>query len=66
MTHIVLKVEGMSCGHCVRAVTEAVHARDAAAKVAVDLAAGTVTLETTAPRAALAEAIAAEGYVVAG
>lgn len=66
MTHMVLKVEGMSCDHCVRAVTEVVRTQDATAKVAVDLVAGTVTLETTAPRAALAEAIAAEGYVVAG
>lgn len=66
MTHMVLKVEGMSCGHCVRAVTGAVHTQDAAAKVAVDLAAGVVTLETTAPRTALVSAIAAEGYVVAG
>ena len=66
MTHMVLKVEAMSCDYCVRAVTDAVHARDATAKVAIDLAAGTVTLETAAPRAALAEAITAEGYVVAG
>ncbi|HEY4249671.1 MAG TPA: cation transporter [Roseomonas sp.] len=66
MTRMVLKVDGMSCAHCVRAVTGAVLAQDAGAKVDVDLAAGLVTLETVAPRAAVAAAIAEEGYAVAG
>ena len=66
MAHMVLKVDGMTCAHCVRAVTGAVRAQDAAAKVDVDLAAGRVTLETVAPRAAVAAAIAEEGYAVAG
>ena len=34
------KVDKMSCGHCVRAVTEAVHGVDAAAEVNLDLKAG--------------------------
>jgi copper chaperone len=38
------KVAKMSCGHCVRAVTEAVHGVDAAARVDVDLKAGEVTV----------------------
>ena len=31
---MLLKVEGMTCGHCVAAVTQAVQAVDAAAEVA--------------------------------
>ncbi|OUY06915.1 heavy-metal-associated domain-containing protein [Acinetobacter populi] len=31
-------VENMSCGHCVRAINNALHGVDAAAKVNVDLA----------------------------
>ena len=32
---ITLKVEGMSCGHCVKAVTAAIQAKDPDAKTAV-------------------------------
>ena len=35
-------VPGMSCGHCVRSVTEAVQGIDPSARVAVDLQAKTV------------------------
>ena len=34
------QVSGMTCGHCVRAVTQAIEALDPAARVNVDLAAG--------------------------
>ena len=61
---ITMQVQGMTCGHCVRAVTEAIAARDPAAKVAVDLAAGTVRAETTLPAAAVAAAIREEGYAI--
>ena len=57
------EVSGMTCGHCVRAVTAAVHGVDAAAQVAVDLPAGRVTVrEGTASPDRIAEALAAEGY----
>ena len=39
------KVEGMKCGHCVRAVTEAVMSVDASAKVEVDRATGRVSAQ---------------------
>ncbi|WP_159999741.1 heavy-metal-associated domain-containing protein [Roseomonas sp. 18066] len=55
-------VTGMSCGHCARAVTEAIQAEDAAAVVRVDLAAGRVEADSRLPRARLAALIAAEGY----
>ncbi|HYF08912.1 MAG TPA: heavy-metal-associated domain-containing protein [Acetobacteraceae bacterium] len=63
---IELTVEGMSCGHCVTAVTKAVRRRDPAAEVAVDLAARKVTARTTLPREAVASAVAEEGYKVLG
>lgn len=59
-------VSGMTCGHCVRAVTQAVEAVDPGARVTVDLAAGTVTADSVAPPDRLAEAIRAEGYAVTG
>jgi copper chaperone len=62
---ITLNVEGMTCGHCVRAVTAAIQARDPAATVRVDLQAGTVRAETVLPREAVAAAVAEEGYRVA-
>ena len=61
---ITLHVEGMSCGHCVRAVTEAIRALDPKAEVAVDLAAGTVRAETGAAPAAVTAAVEEEGYKV--
>ena len=62
---ITLHVEGRSCGHCVRAVTQAIQALDPAAKVQVDLAAKTVQAETGLARDAVAAAITEEGYKVA-
>lgn len=59
------KVQGMSCGHCVRAITQAVQARDQAAEVQVDLAAGEVRVASRLPAAEVIEAIAEEGYAVA-
>ena len=56
------KVEGMTCQHCVRNVTEAVEDLDPAARVSIDLAAGTVEVETSAPRESVRQAIADAGY----
>jgi copper chaperone len=63
-TELVLRVEGMSCGHCERAVTAAIKALDPAAAVAVDLAAGTVRATTALPRATVVDAVVEEGYRV--
>jgi copper chaperone len=57
-------VTGMTCGHCVRAVTAAIASRDASAAVRVDLEAGRVEVDSDLPRADLAAAIAEEGYRV--
>lgn len=42
----VFSVEGMTCGHCVRAVTQAVQSQDPAASVKVDLAAKEVGVDS--------------------
>jgi copper chaperone len=55
-------VPALSCGHCARAVTEAVHEVDPQAQVQVDLAAKTVRVSTQAERAALVAALAEAGY----
>ncbi len=55
-------VQGMHCGHCVRAITRAVQALDPAARVDIDLAAGTVDVESALDAERVAAAIAGEGY----
>lgn len=55
-------VEGMTCGHCVRAVTRAIHALSPDARVDVDLGAGIVTVIGDVDADQAAAAIAAQGY----
>lgn len=59
-----LHVEGMSCGHCVGAVTKSVQEVDAAARVEVDLATQKVRIESTAALAQLAAAVEEAGFPV--
>ncbi|MDR2131805.1 MAG: copper ion binding protein [Clostridiales Family XIII bacterium] len=69
MEKTILIVEGMSCEHCVRAVTNAVGALDGVGAVDVDLAAKTVTVTRDAAKAAIDDikfAIEEEGYEVVG
>jgi Copper chaperone len=58
-------VQGMTCGHCEKAVTQAVQSVDPQAQVAIDRPAGKVEVNSTQPREAIARAIADEGYEVA-
>ncbi|PLX36152.1 MAG: copper chaperone [Hyphomicrobiales bacterium] len=62
---ITLKVSGMSCQHCVKAVTAAVGEVDDAASVSIDLEAGEVAIESATPREKFVEAIEDAGYEVA-
>lgn len=55
-------VEGMSCGHCVSMVTQAVKGADPAAKVEVDLATHKVRVETSEDRRSIAAALTDAGY----
>jgi copper chaperone len=59
------QVQGMTCGHCERAVVHAVRSVDTDATVQVDLPTGRVVVESDQPREALAAAITEEGYTVA-
>lgn len=59
------EVQGMTCGHCERAVTNAIQAVDAQAQIKIDRSANRVEVETSASREAVAAAIAEEGYKVA-
>lgn len=63
LTHELI-VKGMSCQHCVKAVTQALQAQDAQAQVRVELSSGQVTVQTQLSREATAAAIAEEGYEV--
>jgi copper chaperone len=59
-------VTGMSCGHCVFSVTNAVTAIDGVTDVAVDLDRGRVAVTSSRPidTDAVATAIEAAGYAV--
>jgi copper chaperone len=59
-----LQVQGMSCQHCVKAVTNAVQAQDPTAVVAVDLPQGRVDVTTTLAEDTVRELIVEEGYPV--
>jgi copper chaperone len=60
-----LTVTGMTCEHCVHAVTGAVRAVPGAAAVSVDLEHGRVRVEGDPDPAAVRAAIREEGYDVA-
>ena len=55
-------VQGMSCGHCVKAITQALQAKDPAASVRVDLAAKEVGVESALSSDQVIAAITEEGY----
>ncbi|HEY4351540.1 MAG TPA: cation transporter [Paraburkholderia sp.] len=61
---IEFNVEGMTCQHCVSAVTNAIRERDAAANVQIDLATGKVAVESSASVETLKDAIDDAGYTV--
>jgi copper chaperone len=57
-----LKVTGMTCNHCVMAVTEALKTVDGVQKVGVNLQKGEATVEGTARPDDLIRAVVDEGY----
>lgn len=60
----VFNVHGMSCGHCVRAITQAIQAKDPAASVQVDLGAKEVGIESRLSADEVISLISEEGYGV--
>ena len=57
-------VEGMTCGHCVKAVTQAIKNQDPAAEVTVDLAAKQVSVQSQLSPEVIAGLIREEDYTV--
>lgn len=69
MSTTTFRVDGMTCGHCVRSVTEELSALPGVTGVDVDLVAGgaspvTVTSEAPLDSAAVAAAVVEAGYAV--
>jgi copper chaperone len=67
MINLSYSVIGMTCSHCVAAVSEEVGKIPGVAEVGVDLASGTVEIISTEPidRSAVAEAVEEAGYALA-
>lgn len=61
-------VTGMTCGHCVNAVTEEISGIDGVTGVEVDLATGAVTIvsDTAVPEGAVRDAVEEAGYEITG
>jgi copper chaperone len=60
----VFEVIGMTCGHCEKAVTQALIKVDPMAQVSIERASNYVQVSSDHARAELAEAIESEGYKV--
>ncbi|TCK44139.1 copper chaperone [Paraburkholderia sp. BL8N3] len=58
------EVQGMSCQHCVAAVTRSIQEIDPTAQVRVDLERGRVSVESSQSTDALKDAIDEAGYTV--
>jgi copper chaperone len=68
MEHVTVNIEGMSCEHCVKAVTDAVTALPSVSDVDVNLSAGTASLifdPGAVSYGAIKEAIEDQGFDVA-
>ena len=65
MSQEVFTVQGMTCGHCERAVQTAIKTLDPQAEVRIDRAQNKVEVNSSQPRDAIAAAISEEGYSVA-
>jgi copper chaperone len=61
----VFEVQGMTCGHCEKAVTQALQRLDPLARIVIDRPQGRVEVDSQLSREALARAIVDEGYPVA-
>lgn len=69
MEKTILKVDGMSCEHCVKAIIKALNALSGVGGIAVDLKSGTVTVEydpAQSPLDKIKLEIEDQGYDVVG
>lgn len=62
---IELVLPTMTCGHCVKVVTQTVQALDAQAQLTVDLPSHQVRILSTRPESEFRQALCAEGYAPA-
>ncbi len=58
----VFEVKGMSCGHCVRAISKAIQQLDDNAQVDIDLGAGKMTVVSELPASEIIKVVFGEGY----
>ncbi|MFP8780410.1 heavy-metal-associated domain-containing protein [Hydrogenophaga sp. RWCD_12] len=65
MSQQTFNVQGMTCGHCERAVQTAIKTLDPQAEVKIDRAQNLVEVNSSQTREAVAAAIREEGYQVA-
>jgi copper chaperone len=56
------EVKDMTCGHCIKAITQAVLIVDSTAKVQIDLASRRVQIESASTEAEQSQAIVNAGY----
>ena len=61
----IFSVQGMTCGHCEKAVTTAIKLLDPQAVVSIDRSQNRVEVDTEQPRETVADTIREEGYTVA-
>ena len=67
MERVTMRIEGMSCGHCVRAVEEALRAVPGVQVEQVAIGEATVAYDpAVAPRREIEEAVRDAGYELAG
>lgn len=68
MTIRTYRVEGMACGHCARSVEQEVSGVAGVVAATVDLAAGTVAVESAdeVPEDQIAAAVVEAGYALTG
>ncbi len=65
-TTTIYNVQGMTCGHCVRSVTEEITEVDGVSSVEVDLEKGTAVVTGEADPEAVKAAVVEAGYAVTG
>ncbi|SEN82705.1 copper chaperone [Loktanella fryxellensis] len=57
-----IHIDNMTCGHCVKSVTEAIHAVDPLAQVEIDLTDKRVAVTSAAAASAITAALDDAGY----
>ncbi|EQA45687.1 heavy metal-associated domain protein [Leptospira broomii serovar Hurstbridge str. 5399] len=59
-----LKIDGMTCDHCVSTVKKAIQKMDPNAKIEIDLKTGIAKIESGSSEDDLSKAIREEGYTI--